>query len=138
MKGIILLAASAALVVSFTANAGVIKEGGWSASGCGAMPEAPVIDSSSADTFNQSIGKLNDWQKQVQIYHDCMVKEANTDSATINQGATAEQAKINEAVEKMNKEVAAGKKKVEQSSSSSSPSPSLAPPIGSMPGSQGY
>ena len=135
MKRVILLAASAALATTFTANAGVLKDGGWSASGCGTMPEAPVIDSSSADAFNQSVRKLNDWQKQIQTYHDCMVKEANADSSAINQTATQEQARINEAVEKMNEEVTAAKKKVEQSPSSS---PSMAPPIGPMPGGAGY
>lgn len=135
MKGIILLAASAALATTFTASAGILKDGSWSASGCGTMPEAPVIDSSSAEAFNQSIGKLNDWQKQIQTYHDCMVKEANADSSAINQAATQEQAKINEAVEKMNKEVTAAKKKAEQRSPSS---PSMAPPIGPMPGGAGY
>ena len=49
MKGIILLAASAALATTFTASAGILKDGSWSASGCGTKPEAPVIDSSSAD-----------------------------------------------------------------------------------------
>ncbi len=121
-----------------TANAGTLENGTWSASGCGAMPQTPVIDSSSVDAFNKSIGKINDWQKQIQTYHDCMIKEANADSAAINKAATAEQTRINEAVEKVNKEAAAGKQKVEQSSSSSSPSfPSLAPP-GSGAGGQGY
>lgn len=135
MKGIILLAASATLATTFTANAGVLKDGSWSASGCGTMPEAPVIESSSAEAFNQSIGKLNDWQKQIQTYHDCTVKEANADSSAINQAATQEQARINEAVEKMNEEVTAAKKKVEQSPASS---PSMAPPVGTMPGGPGY
>ena len=135
MKGIILLAASAALATTFTASAGILKDGSWSPSGCGTMPEAPVIDSSSAEAFNQSIGKLNDWQKQIQTYHDCMVKEANADSSAINQAATQEQARINEAVEKMNKEVTAAKKKVEQTPASS---PSMAPPLGTMPGGAGY
>ena len=123
----------------FTANAGALENGSWSASGCGAVPQTPVIDSSSVDAFNKSIGKINDWQKQIQAYHDCMIKEANADSAAINKAATAEQARINEATEKVSKEAAAGKQKVEQSSSSSSPSfPSLAPPPGSGAGGQGF
>jgi hypothetical protein len=122
-----------------TANAGAFENGTWSATGCGTMPQTPVIDSSSVDTFNKSIGKINDWQKQIQTYHDCMIREANADNAAINKAATAEQARINEAVEKVNKEAATGKQKIEQSSSSSSPSfPSLAPPPGSGTGGQGY
>jgi hypothetical protein len=100
------------------------------------LPQIPIIDSSSAEAYNQSIGKINEWQKQLQVYHDCMVKEANADSAAINQGATAEQARINQAMEKVNQDATAGRQKVDRSSSS--PSPTLAPPAGAVPGSQGY
>jgi hypothetical protein len=64
-----------------------------------------------------------------------MIKEANADSAAINQSATAGQGRINEIVEKINAEVAAGKQKVEQSQSAS---PSLSPPPGAAPGSLPY
>lgn len=128
-------AASFALAAAFTANAGVLENGSWSASGCGAMPETPVIDSSSADAFNRSVGAINAWQKKVQVYHDCMIKEANADSAAINQSATAGQGRINGIVEKINAEVAAGKQKVEQSQNAS---PSLSPPPGVAPGSLTY
>lgn len=135
----IFFSASIALATIFTASAGTLENGKWSASGCGAMPGAPVVESSSIDAFNKSIGKINDWQKQIQTYHDCMVKEANADSAAINKAATSEQTRINESVEKMNKEAAAGKEKVEaSSSSSSSSSPSLVSPPGAVPGSQMY
>ncbi|SOD41704.1 hypothetical protein [Nitrosovibrio sp. Nv4] len=135
MKPFILLVASTALITTFAVNAGVLEGGKWSPSGCGAMPEAPVIDSSSADAFNRSIGTLNAWQEKIQAYHDCMVKEANADSSAINQAATAEQARINNAVEKMNKEAAAGKQRAEQSSSSSSSSSTpIAPPLTPAPG----
>jgi hypothetical protein len=128
-------AASFALAAAFTANAGVLENGSWSASGCGVMPETPVIDSSSAEAFNRSVGAINAWQKKMQIYHDCMIKEANADSLTINQAATAGQGRINGIVEKINAEVAAGRKKVEQNPSAS---PSLSPPPGAAPGSLGY
>jgi hypothetical protein len=100
------------------------------------MPPTPIIDSSSAEAFNKSIGTINEWQKQVQSYHDCMVKEANADGATINKGATAGQARINEAIEKVNQDATAGRQKVERSTSS--PSPTLAPPAGTMPGNPGF
>lgn len=135
MNNFCFFAASFALAVAFTANAGVLENGSWSASGCGAMPETPIIDSSSADAFNRSVGAINAWQKQMQIYHDCMIKEANADSVTINQSATAGQGRINGIVEKINAEVAAGKQKVEQSQSAS---PSLSPPPGAAPGSLTY
>ena len=139
MSRIICISVSVALATALTASAGTFESGAWSATGCGATPETPVVDSSNVDAFNRSVGKINEWQKQIQTYHDCMVKEANADSAAINKAATSEQTRINEAVEKVNKEAAAGKQKVEQtSSSSSSSSPSLAPPPGSVPGSQMY
>ncbi|MEO8996680.1 MAG: hypothetical protein ABI284_04440, partial [Nitrosospira sp.] len=80
MNQTILIAAFFVLTAAFTANAGVLENGNWSASGCGAIPETPVIDSSSAEAFNRSVGTINAWQKQMQVYHDCMIKEANADS----------------------------------------------------------
>ena len=135
MNHVIFFAAFFALTTVFTANAGVLENGGWSASGCGAMLEAPVVDSSNVEAFNRSVGTINTWQKQTQIYHDCMIKEANADSVTINQSATAGQGRINEIVEKINAEIAAGKQKVEQSQSAS---PALSPAPGAAPGSLGY
>lgn len=135
MNHVNLFAAFFALTAAFTANAGVLENGSWSASGCGVIPETPVIDSSSADAFNRSVGAINAWQKQMQVYHDCMIKEANADSAAINQAATAAQGRINGIVEKINIDVAAGKQKVEQSQSAS---PSLSPPPGAAPGSLTY
>ena len=135
MNQTILIAAFFVLTAAFTANAGVLENGSWSASGCGAMPETPVIDSSSAEAFNRSVGTINAWQKQMQVYHDCMIKEANADSVIINQSATAGQGRINGMVEKINAEIAAGKQKVEQGQSAS---PSLFPPPGAAPGSLGY
>src|SRR5215216_2053058 len=101
MRSLIVVVTSLAFTTAFTAHAGVIGPEGWSPAGCGTMPQAPIIDSSSADAFNKSIGTINEWQKQLQTYHDCMVKEANADNAAINKAATAGQARINEAIEKV-------------------------------------
>ena len=136
MRSLIFVVASFAFTTAFTAHAGVIGPEGWSPAGCGAMPQTPSIDSSSADAFNKSIGTINEWQKQLQTYHDCMVKEANADNAAISQAATTEQKRINEAIEKVNQDATAGRQKVERTSSS--PSPALAPPAGTMPGNPGY
>ncbi|SFH54262.1 hypothetical protein SAMN05216299_12041 [Nitrosospira sp. Nsp14] len=136
MRSLILVVASFAFTTAFTAHAGVIGPEGWSPAGCGARPQTPSIDSSSADAFNKSVGAINEWQKQLLAYHDCMVKEANADSAAINHAATGEQKRINDAIEKVNQDATAGRQKVERSSSS--PSPTLAPPAGTMPGNPGY
>ena len=136
MRSLIVVVTSLAFTTAFSTHAGVLGPEGGAPAGCGTMPQSPIIDSSSADAFNKSIGTINEWQKQLQTYHDCLVKEANTDNAAINQGATAEQKRINEAIEKASQDATAGRQKVERSSSS--PSPVLAPPAGTMPGSQGY
>lgn len=138
MNRTILLSASAMFLAASAVNAGVLENGEWSPSGCGAFPEAPVIDSNSITAFNQSAAKIGTWQNQIQAYHECMVKEANADSTAINKTATGEQTRINEAVQKVNADAAAGKEKLEKQSSS--PSPSLGPmmPSSSMPGGAGY
>jgi hypothetical protein len=136
MKPVIFVVASFVFTTAFTAHAGVIGPAGWSPAGCGAMPPTPIVDSSSAEAFNKSIAAINDWQKQLLAYHDCMVKEANADNAAISQAATTEQKRINEAIEKVNQDATAGRQKVERTSSS--PSPALAPPAGTMPGNPGY
>jgi hypothetical protein len=135
MNHIIFLAASISFGISFTANAGVLSNGSWSPSGCGALPEAPVIDSANADAFNRSISLINTWQKQIQAYHDCMVREANADASAINKAAAAEQAKINEASEKLNADANLARNKLESSPARGSAS---TPPLGSGMERQGY
>jgi hypothetical protein len=135
MNHIIFFAASLSLGISLTANAGVLNNGGWSPSGCGTRPEAPVIDSTSADAFNRSINLINPWQKQIQAYHDCMIKEANADASAINQAATAEQARINEASEKLNADANLARSKLD---SSPGRGPASGQPIGSGMERQGY
>ena len=135
MNHIIFFAASISLGVSFTVNAGTLNNGSWSPSGCGTRPEAPVIDSADAEAFNRSIKLINAWQKQIQTYHDCMVREANADASAINQAAAAEQAKISEASEKLNADANLARNKLESSPTRGSVS---APPIGSGMGQQGY
>jgi hypothetical protein len=135
MNHIIFFAVSISLGISFGANAGALNNGSWSPSGCGARPEAPVIDSTDADAFNRSIKLINTWQKQVQAYHDCMVREANADASAINQAASAEQAKINSASEKLNADANLARNKLESSPARGSIS---APPMGSGMGQQGY
>jgi hypothetical protein len=136
MRPVIFVAALFGYAAAFTAQAGVLGPEGWRPAGCGEFPHTPTVDSSSAEAFNKSIGAINEWQKQLQAYNDCMVKEANADSTAINKGANATQTRINAEIEKVNQDATAGKQKVERSSSS--PSPVLVPPAGTMPGGQGY
>jgi hypothetical protein len=135
MNHIIFSAAAISLGISFGANAGTLNNGSWSPSGCGTRPEAPVIDSTNVEAFNRSINLINAWQKQIQTYHDCMVREANADATAINQAAAGEQAKINEASEKLNADANLARNKLESSPARGSVG---APPIGSGVGQQGY
>ncbi len=122
----------AMLCAAFAANAGGLSNGTWSPSGCGARPEPPVIDSTSVSAYNQSVAQINDWQKHIQIYHECVIKEANSDIAAINQVATAEQTKINQASGSLNQDLNRGREKLD---SSSAPVPGV--PTGGS-GMQGY
>lgn len=99
----------------FTANAGGLTNGTWTPSGCGTRPQAPTIDSTSVSTYNRSITEVNDWQKQMQIYHDCVIREANSDIAAINQAAAAEQARINQASGNLNADLNRGRDKLQSS-----------------------
>jgi hypothetical protein len=92
----------------------------------------PTIDVTDASTYNRSVAQVNEWQKQIQIYHDCVIREANSDIASINQAATAEQAKINQASGSVNADLNRGRDKLQ---SSPMPAPSRQP---GGPGMQNY
>ena len=109
------------LCLAFTANAGSLSNGAWSPSGCGTRPEPPAIDSGSASAYNRSITQVNDWQKQIQVYHDCVIKEANLDIGAINNAASAEQTRINQASGNLNIELSRGRDKLESSSPTPAP-----------------
>jgi hypothetical protein len=118
-KNILLASASTGLAacISLAAHAGALENGGWAPGACGARPEAPAIESASPEAYNRSIGLVNAWQKQMQAYNDCVIKEANADAAAINQGANAEQTRINEALQKANADATAARSKLDSSPS---------------------
>jgi hypothetical protein len=128
MKRITLLVVPIMLAVTFAANAGTLNDGSWSPSGCGTMPEAPAVNSGSADTVNKSIAAVNNWQKQLQTYDECMIREANADAATIANSAKAQQKRYHETSEKIAAEVTAVREKFDRESSST----------GAGTGTQGY
>ena len=128
MKRIVLLAAPVMLAVTFAVNAGTLNNGSWSPNGCGTMPEAPAVNSSSVDTINQSIAAVNDWQKQLQTYDECMIREANADTTAIANSAKAQQTQYRGVSEKITAEVTAGREKFSRESSST----------GAGTGNQGY
>lgn len=128
MKRIVLFAAPVMFAVTFAANAGTLNNGSWSSNGCGVMLEAPAVNSNSVDTINQSIAAVNDWQKQLQTYDECMIREANADTTAIANSAKAQQTQYRGVSEKITAEVAAGREKFSRESSST----------GAGTGNQGY
>lgn len=128
MKRVILLAVPITLAVTFAANAGTLNNGSWSPSGCGTMPEAPNVNSNNVDSLNRSITAVNDWQKRLQTYDQCMIREANADTTAISNAANAQQVRYREASARINAELASGRDKLGSDAS----------PAGISPGSQGF
>lgn len=81
----------ALIVASTTANAGALRNGKWTTSNCGAMPDVPAMDDSSVDAYNNTVNATNIWQQQATAYLECMVKEANADNKAIADAANTEQ-----------------------------------------------
>lgn len=89
------------LLAHAPSNAGSLVNGAWSPSGCGEKPEAPIADSTSADTFNRSVDAINDWQDRAVKYLSCLVKEANADSKLITDTANDIQTKFQEEIDRV-------------------------------------
>lgn len=77
--------------LSTAAFAGTLKNGTWSPTGCGSLSDAPGIDDSSIDAYNNSIAAINNWEQASAIYFNCLVNEANQDNKTISSSANREQ-----------------------------------------------
>lgn len=105
------------VVLSFSAvsaTAGDLKEGVWIPSACGSRQEPPVVDVTTIDSYNASVKALNEWQRAIKVYDDCLVKEANTDSAVIANTAKAEQGALKAIVDKLNNDLDAARATLEQ------------------------
>lgn len=114
MRLVYLLATFIGLAMSAgSPRAGVLVNGSWQPSGCGAKPAPPKIDARDVDTFNKSVAAINDWQQQAKVYFECLIKEANADNNTIAESANREQADYRQTVETMAAEADAAKKKLD-------------------------
>ncbi len=109
-----LITALVLLLSVASSTAGVLKEGIWIPSGCGVRQEPPFIDTTTVDSYNASVKAINEWQKTAKAYDDCIVKEANADSAVIAKSATEEQGKLKEIVNKINNDLNTGRELLEQ------------------------
>lgn len=94
-------------------TAGTITNGSWSASGCGPEPVAPAIELSSIDAYNRSIKAINDWQTKAHAFNECVIKEANADSALISKTANDQQSRLRSVFDKIKNDMDAAKAKLE-------------------------
>jgi hypothetical protein len=104
---------SLALATPLYVSAGTLVNGKWSLTNCGNKPEAPAIDQTNVEAFNQSVAKINDWQQQAKVYYACLVQEANADNAVIADTANAAQAEYRATTERIGREAGTTKKKLE-------------------------
>jgi hypothetical protein len=113
MKKSILLA-STVLVASWpfaSTQAGTLANGTWSSARCGQPPTAAALDLSNPDAYNKSIGGVTTYQKQINIYLDCIVAEGNLDIQLITKATTAAQLAAREVSERIAAQVKAANEK---------------------------
>ncbi len=106
--------AATLMLAAVSSTAGIITNGAWLPSGCGAEPSVPVIDQGSVDAYNQSIKAINDWQQKTNAYNGCLIKEANADNTLIANAANDEQARLKASIGKIQAETAAAKAKLDK------------------------
>ncbi len=94
--------ASTLMTIALTSvQAGSLKNGVWTADGCGKQPEAPTINDTDIEAYNQSIQDINDWQQKSRAYFECVVQEANADNQKIVDTTNKQQAAYRETLEKV-------------------------------------
>ena len=95
------MAAIIIVITGSVSTAGTISNGTWTANACGIEPELPVIKQDTVETYNQSIKTINEWQKKANDHVNCIINEANADSAIIAKTAKEQQNKFRAAAEKI-------------------------------------
>ena len=92
------------LALTFTgggAEAGVLKSGTWTPTGCGTEPTPPAINGSSRPAYEASIKQAQTFQTAAKQYEDCYFKEAQADSTTINAATQDHQHELQGAFDKL-------------------------------------
>lgn len=100
-----------ALLAAGSCQAGAIANGSWSPSACGPKPEVASLDLKDPDAFNRSVDGVNAYRQKINVYLNCLVKEANADIQTINQAATAAQQAARAADDKIQADLKAAETK---------------------------
>ncbi|MDD5275171.1 MAG: hypothetical protein PHR16_03700 [Methylovulum sp.] len=114
MKRLMSLIITLLLAPVSIAHAGTLANGDWSPAQCGIKPNPPTIDGGSVEAFNKSVAAINSWQQQAKTYFECLINEANTDSAVIANKANTEQADYAKTVKATGAEAEAAKKKLDK------------------------
>lgn len=96
-KLLLLLAAS----LAGSAQAGILVDGTWNNSRCGARPAVANVDLRDPDAYNKSIDKVTAYQKDTNTYLNCLVAEGNLDIQLISKSITDEQLAASAAREKI-------------------------------------
>lgn len=73
------------------AQAGELHNGEWTVTACGDKPQPPAVNVQDAESYNQTVNAINQWQTQANAYYECLIKEANQDTAAIAGKAKQEQ-----------------------------------------------
>jgi len=95
-------------VTGGSAEAGVLKGGTWTPTGCGTEPTPPAINASSPAAYDASIKQANAYQTAAKQYEDCYFKEAQADSNAINAASQDHQHELQAAYDKLAADAKAG------------------------------
>jgi hypothetical protein len=115
------------------AGAGTLTNGSWAPAGCGTKPEPVSLDLGDVKAYNESVKKVQDWQKLAQAYNNCFVREANADAATIIKTSSDAQREFQAAVAKINADAATATAKFGGKKAPQAPGGSMASDFPAMP-----
>lgn len=79
------------LVFAGTAGAGSASaaEAAWTASKCGAEPQAPAVKAATVAQYNESVDRVTAYEKAARAYNACVAAQANREETAISQEASA-------------------------------------------------
>ena len=83
------------------AEAGTLRAGGWTPTGCGAEPTPPTINGSGRAAYEASIKDANAYQQAAKQYEDCYFKEAEADNHLIGDTLTDHQHEVKAKFDKL-------------------------------------
>ncbi len=101
MIGRSIAAAIVLIAAGTTAEAGTLRGGTWTPTGCGLEPTPPAINGSSRGAFEASIKEAQAYQQAAKQYDDCYFNEANTDNHVIAGVLKDHQAQVQASFDKL-------------------------------------